>query len=980
MGKTPPGARRGASPPAGGSSPTAFHPIRCPSIVGRDHEMAQLRTSADLARTGTGSVVVLVGEPGIGKSRLGRWLASGAGPPLAGRAAPPPSRPLRALAELAGSAIHAGARLDAAELDFYRPTLQALVPHADGDHAQAPRQPLVLGRGILELIDRVPLDGPRIALLEDLHWADPETLLALDQMVDLVGYRPTMLVITARSGENDTVDELVDRWAESRLAQVLRLRPLSQADLAVMVERCLGGTAPAGLVEALLSVVDGSPLLVEEVLDSLVDSQDLSEGEKGWTYRPTDRIGVPRSVAATVRRQLATVHLADRAILRSAAMVSRTVDADLLERMGYAPRDIERAVQAGTAARLLTSQPELGGTAFRHALTQAAVVSVMMAQERQALAAANLVGLERHGVGPDDVEVAAELAGQAGENERRVAYLLQAAQRAVAVGYPSVALTRLDEAVAPAGSDIALVRAIEALRLEALSQSGDVAGARALARRVLPGLRLAGQVAAVYRCQLAVARAEGASGNWANADESLPALDADDLPPDLLSFGAVVALELGDVHGAERLAARARNLSAAAGSGVAECEALEVLGRLARTRSYDEAAALFSKGVEVAERMGLRLWRARALFELGLCEATTTKDGATFEVARAAAVEAGALALSATIDYCLAHLHACSFDTDKAIAVGRRGLDTARTLRLSTWEPRLHLMIGLAHAGAGRRGEARASGQAAREAAPGDVEVEALDLGACQGFASLVCDDRTAAVAEFSRCLELLDSLDFRTATIPWYDLPIVGAVLQPDGLGARAIASVRASTEVMSAVGSWLPLAEAVMAGRAGQGEHAHRLVDGVLAMERELAGDGRRWGRVDFWMRLVAEAALRDGWGDPVAWLSEAEIGLRERGVTTVADECRALLRSAGAGRPRTRKDATVPAALAALGVTRREVEVLELLAERRTNRQIADRLLISPKTVKSHIEHLLAKTGRSDRYELADIADTAGVPTRP
>lgn len=950
--------------------------MRCPSVVGRDREQALLAAAVERARAGTGSVLVLVGDAGIGKSALARWLVGTVGGPrLAGRAARPPSPGLRALAELTLSAVDAGVDVHAPDLDFYRPALRALLPGAVGPRGEAPPDSLVVGHAVLEVVGRVPSRGPRVAVVEDLHWADVETRLALEPIVELVHERNILLVLTARQGESAEVDQIVDRWVESRLAEVVRLRALTRAEVETMIGLCLAGAIPGGLVDTLFPVVDGSPLLVEDLLDSLVDAGDLVLADGAWAYRPQSRLGVPQTFAAAVRRQLSSLSSRDRAVLQSAAMVGRLVNLALLERMGHAPSDVAGAVAAGLAARLLSEGSELAGTAFRHALTEAAVVSVMMDHERRALARTNLAALEGTGPAVEDLDAAAALARQAGETGREVAHLLRSAEHAVALGNPAAALTKLDEAAAAAGPDIERIRAIEALRLLAASQGGDVVAARALARRLLPGLEGAGNDAARYRARLALARAEGASGNWSNAAGALPDLEAEGLAPDLLSFGAVVAWERGDALAARSLAERARLLAAQAESGPAECEALEVLGRLARSRSYHEAAAIFTEAVRVAERHGLGLWRARGLFELGLCDATTTKDGTNFELARAAAVDAGALGFSAVVDYCTAHLFASGFETERALVAARRGLTTAQRLRLPTWESRLHVMIGMAHAGAGQRGEARAAGEAARAAAAGDVEVEALDWGVCRGFASLVVEDRLAAVEEYGRCLDLFESLEFRTATMPWYDMPILGAVADPEGLGARAVAAIRASPETLSAVEPWLPLADAVLAGRAGDGPGATALVEAVLAMERELARDRARWGRVDVYMRLVGEAALRDGWGKPLSWLAEADAGLRARGVTTVADACRALLRDAGAG-PRRRPDQMVPAMLAELGVTRREVEVLRMLIERRTNRQIADRLVISPRTVKSHIEHLLAKTGRTDRHELADAARAAGV----
>jgi DNA-binding CsgD family transcriptional regulator len=122
----------------------------------------------------------------------------------------------------------------------------------------------------------------------------------------------------------------------------------------------------------------------------------------------------------------------------------------------------------------------------------------------------------------------------------------------------------------------------------------------------------------------------------------------------------------------------------------------------------------------------------------------------------------------------------------------------------------------------------------------------------------------------------------------------------------------------------------------------------------------------------RLVAEAALADGWGDPVAWLREALAYFDDGGYDELAGSCRALLAKAGAPVPRRAAgDDAVPPDLRAHGVTARELEVLELLAEARSTREIATKLFLSPKTVERHVANLVAKLGVHGRSGLVAFA---------
>ena len=122
----------------------------------------------------------------------------------------------------------------------------------------------------------------------------------------------------------------------------------------------------------------------------------------------------------------------------------------------------------------------------------------------------------------------------------------------------------------------------------------------------------------------------------------------------------------------------------------------------------------------------------------------------------------------------------------------------------------------------------------------------------------------------------------------------------------------------------------------------------------------------------RLVAEAAIRDHWGAPPALLQQADATFTRLRLGRASAACRALLKAAGHPAPRRRAaEARLPGFLVASGVTAREAEVLDLIAERLSNREIAERLFLSPRTVEKHVAALLAKLGAGDRAGLARLA---------
>jgi DNA-binding CsgD family transcriptional regulator len=157
---------------------------------------------------------------------------------------------------------------------------------------------------------------------------------------------------------------------------------------------------------------------------------------------------------------------------------------------------------------------------------------------------------------------------------------------------------------------------------------------------------------------------------------------------------------------------------------------------------------------------------------------------------------------------------------------------------------------------------------------------------------------------------------------------------------------------------------ADAVLAGRRGDTAAAQAAFAAADAQVGPLVGWYRQYAR-----RLCVQAAIGDGWGDPVSWLREARAYFDERGDERIAAACRRLLREAGAPVPRRRPgEADLPERLRASGITGREADVLELIARGLTNREIAARMFLSPRTVEKHLASLLIKTGLRRRAQRA------------
>jgi DNA-binding CsgD family transcriptional regulator/tetratricopeptide (TPR) repeat protein len=956
--------------------------VLCPVLVGREDELRVLLGALDGAAAGRGTTALVVGEAGSGKSRLARELsgvASARGlPVLTGRAAagavPVAFRPL---AEAVLGELRRGGLPDLPELRPFRPALGRLVPEWQ------PREPLagaeslvVLAEGILRLLRALAGDRGCLLVLEDLHWADPETLAVLEYLADNLTGERVLCLATLRSEEGAAGRELAAALAARRAAAVVPLARLEEAAVVGMARACLGAAALPAPVETWLGAsADGLPFLVEELLAGLVGAALLVEEDGRWSTTGPLASRVPPTFAGAVGRRLEGLSPPTRDLLHAAAVLGRRFDWSLLPAVtGLDEPAVVAGLRQAVGAQLLTAEAD--GFRFRHALTRDAVLGTLLPPERTAIAGRALAAVELAHPGLPGVwcELAADLAEAAGNRPRAAGLLLEAGRRALAAGALATADATLERARGLAGGDPVLAAPIGDALVETLALAGQVDRAFELGGRLLARLdRAPGPPTGPVGLHLRLARAAVAAGRWPVAADHLAAARCSPAPPHgeeaarLDALEAQVALGEGRLDEAERLATRALAVAEQAGLAEVACEALEVAGRIARQRDLEAAEAAFARGLAVATAHGLELWRLRALHELGTIDQLRTESVQRLLQARDLAAEVGAVALAATLDLQIGAGLVKQFQPDQALPFLRDSAASSRRFHLATL-PMALVYQGTAHAqrGEGEPMEARLA--EALTLAPDDLDVNGCAWGHCRATLSLLAEDRRRALAEMATGARFLRRSP-ATVAPPFLGLQVLLLAVEDDQAAALAEAErVRGSGATRHRiVGSLLGYAEAVLAGRAGRGGEA---ADRFAAADAEM-GPLVAWYRQQA-RRQVAEAGLADGWGDPVAWLREATGFFAARGDERVAATCRALLRRAGAPVPRAgRGDSVVPPDLRAIGVTSREADVLALVAEGLTNQQIGARLYLSPRTVEKHVASLLAKTGGRRRAQLAKYA---------
>jgi DNA-binding CsgD family transcriptional regulator len=943
----------------------------CPVLIGRDSEARQLRVALQDAQAGRGSMVLVAGEPGIGKSRLVREIAEAARQRgcvvMTGRAVgggvPTPFRPF---SEALASALRPGGLPESTDLNPFLPALGRLVPHLRAESAGADGSLVFLGEAVLRLLRLLAAEYGCLLVLEDLHWADQETLALAEYLADNLSAERVLCLGTFRPGEGGEVAELAAKLEVRGSAQVLSLTRLDPGAVAAMALACLGsGELPEPAQAFVAEQSDGLPFLVEELLASLIKDGVLAERDGRWETTGPMTARVPAGFAGAVARRMDSLDRDARLAITAAAVLGRRFEWSLLGSMtGLDDETVTQALRSGVDLQLIAAGHS--EFRFRHALTHEAVLAVLLPPERASLAGQALSAVQAAHPGLPNTwcATAADLAERSGDARRAGELLLEAGGRDLAVGALASAEQTLTRAKALTGTGNT---ELEADIDEALTKVFAASGQVDLAIDTGRGLLARSDTLAPARAaklHLLIAHAAIAGGRWADAEASLQA--ARRLPHPQMSRVDVCAARLAEgqdrYEEAVTVARAALQAAEAAGLPHVQCEALEVIGQVMARRDLDESERAFSQAASIAVAHGVRRWHVRALAGLGTVDTLRTGSLDRLTQAREFAVAQGALFLIALIDLQIAATLLKQFRADEALEVASQCAAASRRFRLFTL-PEALIFEAAGHAARGERAEMEARIAEAIELAPADVHVRASADGRCRATLALLDEDMERAWAHLDAGAGLLIGKADAPAA-PFLGLwPLLGAVLGRDAASAAArVVSAHMTSHHL--VACLLGYTSAILAGQAGKAADAEAAFAAADAQLGPLLAWYRQYAR-----RLCAQAALADGWGDPVAWLREAAAYFQARGDDRIAAACRRLLRAAGATVPRPRPgDAALPERLRALGVTGQEAEVLRLLTGGLTNREIAERMFLSPRTVEKHVASLLVKTGVRRRAQLA------------
>jgi class 3 adenylate cyclase/tetratricopeptide (TPR) repeat protein len=489
------------------------------TFVGRERELQILEDCFRRAETGQGQVVLLVGEPGIGKSRLllelqrrigdragwlqGQCLSFGrsmAFHPLADLLRRSFGIDQTDSAPAIVEKIERGvAALDAGSGDV-TPYLRALLSVDPGDQAVVAMSPLERRGQTLDAFRRVLSKAaaarPLVVVIEDLHWIDAATEQFLTALVDGIPSIRALVVLTYRPGYAQPFGE---RSFVTRIAPA----SLSTQDSARMAEAILQSSGlPTGLVELISLKTEGNPLFVEEVVRSLRETGAVkSAGGRHVLVAPVDQIHVPDTIQGLVAARIDRLTDEPKRVLQVASVIGREFTRRLLGRLGQIRGEPDAVLRELAAIELIREKaliPELAYM-FTHALTHDVAYESLLVQRRKELH--RLIGLAIEELYaqriPEHYEVLAHHFSRAEAWDKALDYLLKAAEKTVASFGIREALALYEEALAvtrrlgeqvPVGTLMTIHRARSGLFFSA----GEYPAARAEADQLLALARRAG--------------------------------------------------------------------------------------------------------------------------------------------------------------------------------------------------------------------------------------------------------------------------------------------------------------------------------------------------------------------------------------------------------------------------------------------------------------------------------------------------------
>ncbi len=611
-------------------------------LVGRERELVEARAIWRKASAGEGGVLLVSGEPGIGKTRLVRELCTevqvAGDRVLVGECYAEGGAPYAPFAQILRRAFRddAGEDLATSLPGFVLADLLTLAPSLRLQFPDVPANPSLdpqseqqrLFENVVACCHSLSERAPLLLVLEDAHWADSGSLALLRHLARRTRRHRVLIVATYREVELDQTrpfQEVLLDLNRERLATRLRLTRLDRGGTHDMLEALFAEEITTEFLEGIYTETEGNPFFVEEVCKALVESGQVYFSGRAWDRLSMEELEIPQGVRVAIQSRVGRMPRDCQEMLRLAAVLGREFEFEtLLAATSGDEEELIDGLECASQAQLIqeVSAGQDVTFAFTHALipsTLAEGVSTLRRRRLHRRAAAAIEGLH-----PDDYESLAYHYSEAGDDERALTYHVKAGARA------SAAFANV-EAEEHYGAALELVEAEEE-RADLLWELGRALNRQSKYEEAIEVWR---EGIAAYQAlgdQDGVARlyARSARAAWLLGDtprglvicrEGMAAVsDAPESPDqaDLLHELARACHFNGLPDEAAPLCRQALEMAERLGAVRVQVEALATLGVLP-SLTYEESVAVLSQAIELAESARLLDQAARAHNNLGSC-------------------------------------------------------------------------------------------------------------------------------------------------------------------------------------------------------------------------------------------------------------------------------------------------------------------------------------------------------------------------
>jgi tetratricopeptide (TPR) repeat protein len=577
-------------------------------FVGRQQELNEAREIWTKVGGGQGQTLLISGEPGIGKTRLMRELATHievtGGRTLVGTCYAEGGAPYAPFAQIIRRTLGEGSPNGLPLTEFVLADLLSLAPDLRARHPNVPPNPPLepqaeqqrLFENMVAFCGAVSEQAPVMVVLDDAHWADSGSLSLLRHLARRTRQKRVLLMATYREVELDEArpfHEVMLDLNRERLATRLKLARLNREETGALLAAIFEEEITPEFLAGIYRETEGNPFFIEEVCKALVEEGKLYFENGRWHRPGMDELEIPQSVRVAIQTRVATLPEPYQETLRLAAVLGREFDYDTLAKASELDENtLIEALEAAEHAQLIEEIGSNGNVTFSflHALIPATLEESVHTLRRRKLhrqAAAAVEGLR-----PDDLEALAYHYGEAGDDSKALAYYTRAGERAAAA-YAN------QEAESHFRAALNLAQA-EAARADLYSQLGSA---------------LANQ-----------SRFREAIGAWQSAIELYRSGGDTDRVAWCYARSARAGWEDGDFKRGLELAQA--GLQAVEGAPDSP-DLADLLHETARAYHFngvpDKAAALNQRALEMAERVNAVRTQAEALITYGVLDGVTAE-------------------------------------------------------------------------------------------------------------------------------------------------------------------------------------------------------------------------------------------------------------------------------------------------------------------------------------------------------------------